>query len=42
LFHVAVTEAGYGLKKINPLDKVKFFRKEEYNEEDERYTPLSE
>jgi hypothetical protein len=27
LFHIAVTEAGYGLKNLNPLNKVKFFRK---------------
>ncbi len=26
-FHIAVSEAGYGLKEINPLKKVKFFRK---------------
>lgn len=39
---MAVTEAGYGLKGKNPLDKVKFFRKEEFNDDDGVYTPLSE
>lgn len=34
LFHITVTEAGYGLKNINPLNKVKFFRKEEFIYED--------
>jgi hypothetical protein len=42
LFHIAVSEAGYGLKKLNPLNEVKFFRKEEFNDDDEVFTPLDE
>lgn len=28
-FHIDISDAGYGLKHANPLDGVKFFRKED-------------
>ena len=42
LFHITVTEAGYGLKNLNPLNKVKFFRKENYTISHDKYKPLDE